>query len=60
MNSAWNSSFYTTIVAESLQTEIRQEFVKNKDVEDAYGIKYLLSDGRTRLKQLKETLGMQS
>jgi hypothetical protein len=39
--------------------EIQREFGQHKDVTDVYTIKYLLSDGRTRLKQLEEMLGMQ-
>lgn len=44
---------------DGLVAEIQREFGLHKGVTDAYTIKYLLSDGRTRLKQLEEMLGMQ-
>lgn len=44
--------------AEELLKEIHREFAKQRDVEDLQAIKYLLSDGRTKLKQLQEVLGM--
>lgn len=44
---------------DGLVEKIQREFEQHKGVTDAYTIKYLLSDGRTRLKQLEEMLGMQ-
>jgi hypothetical protein len=39
--------------------EIRREFRGHRDDLDAYSQKYLLSDGRVKLRQLDETLAMQ-
>ena len=38
--------------------EVRREFRLHAGAEDPYAIKYHLSDGRTRLKQLQEMIGM--
>jgi hypothetical protein len=43
----------------SLMEEVRREFVSRRDVTDLHTIKYLVSDGVTRLKQLKGMLNMQ-
>ena len=36
---------------------MRREFELHSKAADAYSIKYHLSDGRTRLKQLEEMIG---
>ena len=38
--------------------EVRREFKLHSKAEDAYSIKYHLSDGRSRLKQLEEMIGL--
>lgn len=40
-----------------LKKEIRREFEAHRGATDFFTIKYLLSDGRTRLKQLHEIFG---
>lgn len=40
----------------SLMEEIRKEFASRKDISDVQTIKYLLSDGKTRLNQLRDML----
>jgi hypothetical protein len=45
--------------AGELRAEIRREFDSHREVPDRHTQKFLLSDGRTRLKQLSEMLGMQ-
>ncbi|KAL4539191.1 hypothetical protein Ndes2526B_g02549 [Nannochloris sp. 'desiccata'] len=42
-----------------LRAEVRREFDAHREVPDRHTQKFLLSDGRTRLKQLSEMLGMQ-
>lgn len=37
-------------------TEIRKEFESRKGINDVQTIKYLLSDGKTRLNQLRDML----
>jgi hypothetical protein len=44
----------------SLMEEVRREFESRRHVTDAQTIKYLVSDGVTRLNQLKSMLHMQS
>lgn len=44
---------------DGLVEEIRKEFMQNKDATDIARIRYLLTDGRNRLKQLEEMLRMQ-
>jgi len=44
--------------AADLHGEIRRNFEQNKPVRDTYAIKYNLSDGRTRLSQMKLMLGL--
>ncbi len=43
----------------SLMEEVRREFASRRDVTDLHTIKYLVSDGATRLNQLKNMLNMQ-
>ena len=43
----------------SLVEEVRREFASRRDVTDLPTIKYLLSDGVTRLNQLRGMLNMQ-
>lgn len=43
-----------------LQREVRREFEQHKYATEFYTIKYLISDGRTRLKQLHEIFGLRS
>ena len=43
----------------SLMEEVRREFAARRDVSDLHTIKYLVSDGVTRLNQLKNMLHMQ-
>ncbi|KAK9803211.1 hypothetical protein WJX73_003547 [Symbiochloris irregularis] len=43
---------------EELHRFIKQEFRNSAAANDAYAMKYRLSEGRTQLKQLGETLGM--
>jgi len=45
--------------ADELRAEVRREFDAHREVPDRHTQKYLLSDGKTRLKQLSEMLGMQ-
>jgi hypothetical protein len=49
-----------TKLAEELRVQIREEFRRFAVVKDLHQTKYLLSDGRARLKQLEEMLGMQA
>jgi hypothetical protein len=45
-------------MAGEVSSEVRREFeVHRTSARDAYSIKYLLSDGRTRLKLLHEMIG---
>ena len=44
----------------SLMDEVRREFSARRDVHDVATIKYLVSDGVSRLTQLKNMLQMQS
>jgi len=46
--------------ADHLRQEVYREFWKQRDAQDVHAIKYFLSDGKSRLKQLEEMLGMQS
>lgn len=39
-------------------SEVRRGFDESRAAPDAYATKYALSDGRTRLKQLEEMLGL--
>ncbi len=43
----------------SLMEEVRREFASRRDITDLHTIKYLVSDGFTRLNQLKGMLSMQ-
>lgn len=45
--------------AGELRGEVRREFEAHKGAPDSQAKKFLLSDGRARLKQLAEMLGMQ-
>jgi Complex 1 protein (LYR family) len=47
---------YTPI--EELRQQIRHEFEQQKNAEDIPAIKYYISEGRTRLRQMEEMLGM--
>lgn len=44
------------VLVESLMMEIRKEFESRKGINDVQTIKYLLSDGKTRLNQLRDML----
>lgn len=44
------------VFVESLMIEIRKEFESRKGINDVHTIKYLLSDGKTRLNQLRDML----
>lgn len=43
--------------AGEVRSEMRRGFEQGRDAPDAYATKYLLSDGRMRLKQLEEMIG---
>ena len=45
--------------AAELRREVRQQFEAHRQPQDQQAIKFLLSDGRLKLKQLGEMLGMQ-
>jgi hypothetical protein len=45
--------------AAELRREVRQQFEAHRRPQDQQAIKFLLSDGRLKLKQLGEMLGMQ-
>lgn len=45
--------------AEELRREIRRQFEAQRQKSEQQSIKFLLSDGRLKLKQLGEMLGMQ-
>ena len=44
--------------AADLLKEVRQGFESSKKSQDAYAMKYSLSNGRVQLKQLRDMLGM--
>ena len=44
--------------AADLLREVRQGFESSKNYQDAYAMKYSLSNGRVQLKQLRDMLGM--
>lgn len=41
-----------------LKQQIRADFVRHRDMEDLYSVKYYLSDGRFQLKLLQEMMAM--
>jgi len=45
---------------DELGKQVRQEFETQKHLDDGYSIKYALSDGRAKLKQLEAMFGMTS
>jgi hypothetical protein len=45
--------------AEELREQVRREFEAGRGAAEPYAQKFLLSDARARLKQLREMLGMQ-
>ena len=54
------TTFFDCLLPGDLKKEIRREFECHKETDDVNTKKHILSDGRTRLKQLRDTLGMQS
>ena len=54
----WRSTDRCVLPADELMGEVRREF-RAAQAGDAYSKKYLLSEGRVRLRQLDETLAMQ-
>jgi hypothetical protein len=44
--------------AADIHREVRRQFEEHRNAPDAYAIKYLLSDGRVQLKQLREIIGL--
>lgn len=45
---------------DEVRKQVRQEFETQKHLDDGYSIKYALSDGRAKLKQLEAMFGMTS
>ncbi len=45
--------------AAEVRAQVRAEFEASRSARDAYAAKYALSEGRVRLRQLEEMLGMQ-
>ena len=46
------------VYAGDLKQQIRADFVRHRDMEDLYSVKYYLSDGRFQLKLLQEMMAM--
>jgi hypothetical protein len=46
-------------IADELRGEIRRQFELQRPQKDQHTVRFLLSDGRLKLKQLGEMLGMQ-
>ena len=56
----WHSLVHPIVALPGeLVAQVRAEFATQRGVAEPYAKKYLLSDGRARLKQLSEMLGMQ-
>ena len=47
-------------LSDEIRGQVRQEFETQKHLNEAYSIKYALSDGRAKLKQLEAMFGMTS
>mmetsp|Transcript_29540 Transcript_29540/g.33635 ORF Transcript_29540/g.33635 Transcript_29540/m.33635 type:complete len:81 (+) Transcript_29540:31-273(+) len=47
-------------VKQEMRTTIRREFDINRDIDDAFKVEFLLSDGRKRIKEIEEIVKMAS
>lgn len=48
------------LTAGEVRSEVRRGFELHRSASEPYAIKYALSEGRTRLKQLSEMIGLSS